>query len=347
MERKQEYSDDDLMDKEMTVIEQNNHSNAHHADEKTTTTPIEVAAGTNTDATMTPPASPGSDISSDPPSCVTQVPRIRKVGRHKFAANIWVRSFCEHGVLVWDDDDDEFVKWNLPDLPKTLWQKLKASMHASMSTSFYLTQWKKSLPSDEEGECCVLADERIAMSSKDTTTIFSEDLEVSQSFPGDFGLLRGAIGDMLLYAKEALEDRYRLDLYRVSDHSHVHSLSHAVSSRLISICYHNSSGWFALTDDEACTLDVYTSDFTHQTRVKLQFQPMPKRAVSSVRDYIFIVPNIYMSNALYVYNWEGEEVTQVHVDGDKIWGTARGGEVLQVWSESKGGNEYLHVYHVK
>ena len=68
------------------------------------------------------------------------------------------------------------------------------------------------------------------------------------------------------------------------------------------------------------------------------------KAEQSVKDYIIVARRL--SSELYMYNWTGELIVKVEVEG-KLFGIGRGGQGrLQVYSIHDDSCDYLSVHSI-
>ena len=289
--------------------------------------------------------SPGSSSAqcSKPPPIMTAACTVKKLFTYEVPFSIKsYLGFSNDGVLVEQLGGNKLMK-------------LKLQMGSSPS---YKRAWQKAVPEDVEGfgKRFMLDDGRIIMSNRTTvispeydityqsiTFGFSSTLQLIDEFIGDFGYLCGIISpDMLLYSKNIDNKflKYELDIYRASDHDHVHTLSE-MSSGCVSVCKHDKSQWIAIVGSHM--MDIYKSDFTHHRRVELTYEPCGDNAAAAVKDYI-IVATLRSPGELHMYSWDGVWLMHMGVGG-KVQGIGCGRKG-QIQVQKYHVDEYLHVYEI-
>ena len=275
---------------------------------------------------------------SDQPSCPTilsRKPFVKQLFFHKLSCGInEFIGFSNKGVFVEELGVDNLIK-------------LEMSPHVTEAVPTYNIQWQKARPQEMERGCVkyIMDDGRIVMShtSDYCTFVFDANLELISSFTGDFGRLCGIIApDKLLYSKQ-VGDEYHLHIYSVTDHKHLHQLSQSVSSEKISVSTH-ASGWLAIMDTYGFTLDLYKSDWSHSRQERLGFHPRWMNGVCCVKDFIVVTRNY--TSGMHIYNWEGDMMMELDVDG-QIQGVGPGGQGRIQVQACVEDVDYLHVFAIE
>ena len=87
----------------------------------------------------------------------------------------------------------------------------------------------------------------IRFENSNPTTVWSQELTLTDSHTGDYGFLCGVIHDNLRYSKQ-IGDKYHLDMYQTDNHQFVRHLPVSVTSPYISASTHADSAGFIIID---------------------------------------------------------------------------------------------------
>ena len=157
------------------------------------------------------------------PTIATKKPMVTKELTQKlpFSSNQGI-GFSDEGVLIEHDDDNN---------------KLNMLQLITEPSYAYISKFEASRPKEvKHGSAKYIMDDKIIMRHTDNTTfILNNQLQLINSFTGEYGWLHGTLSpDFILYSQE-LDDKREMSFYRTNDHSLAQKLSQTVQSRGVSL----------------------------------------------------------------------------------------------------------------